>query len=198
MVQWTDVETHAAQATDHTATINDAEIPPNQFYRIAPFVPTASVLSVGSPLMSTRLVVARSFAACAPSCVVGAMWSSTRSRRCDVVQHSVASVQCPPAVGLVGAHLQDGAGAALKHRDRDGGAVLLEDLGHADLPSQQSHSHRRTPCAIGGGATPADAEGPEQTLQGRRRASRRGVFQFNLGREAGFGGRVAARLIGDP
>jgi hypothetical protein len=37
--------------------------------RMAPFVPVASVLSVGSPLMSTLLVFGTRFAASAPSCV---------------------------------------------------------------------------------------------------------------------------------
>ena len=54
--------------------------------RMAPFVPTASVLSVGSPLMSIResdgaspnSVRANSLAACAPSCAVSS--PTTKSR----------------------------------------------------------------------------------------------------------------------
>ena len=52
------------------------------------------------------------------------------------------------SVAVLGADLEDRARAAFQHRHRDGDAVGLENLGHADFAAEQSDAHRETPSSI--------------------------------------------------
>ena len=95
------------------------------------------------------------------------------------------------AVALLGPDLEHGARAAFQDGDRHRRAVLLVNLGHADLAPQQSHSHRLTP-SLCGTRHPAGMGRDAH----RRREVRDAVV--HLGKEVRFHARVAARHLGDP